>query len=219
MPPSFQCPKRSLRFTYSSARFIPPVKAVFRLKPQDPAVPLTMEVTAEFDGFCYFTGKIAPNSEIRSLLLEIPMNRKYTDAFDDCASPHYKTSLRQNTSFHVNAYTQPFFWCGGDEVGMMGGTATRRGWHVKNKAHSMHVSAGGREVLLALPVVDTPLKTGAAEREFSARFAPFIHSGNVEEIMLELERAERQIEQNGNAKIIFFDLCLQIIVLIKKKKA
>ena len=59
----------------------------------------------------------------------------------------------------------------------------------------------------------------AAEREFSARFAPFIHSGNVEEIMLELERAERQIEQNGNAKIIFFDLCLQIIVLIKKKKA
>ena len=56
------------------------------------------------------------------------------------------------------------------------------------------------------------------EREFSAKFAPFIHSGNVEEIMNELEKAERQIEQNGNAKIIFFDLCLQMIILIKKAK-
>ena len=56
------------------------------------------------------------------------------------------------------------------------------------------------------------------EREFSDRFAPFIHSGNVEEIMNELEKAERQIEQNGNAKIIFFDLCLQMIILIKKAK-
>ena len=59
----------------------------------------------------------------------------------------------------------------------------------------------------------------AAEREFSTKFAPFIHAGNVEDIMLELERAERQIEQNGNAKIIFFDLCLQMIVLIKKTGA
>ena len=58
----------------------------------------------------------------------------------------------------------------------------------------------------------------AAEREFSTKFAPFIHDGNVEEIMNQLELAERQIEQNGNAKIIFFDLCLQMIVLIKKPK-
>lgn len=54
------------------------------------------------------------------------------------------------------------------------------------------------------------------EREFSTRFAPFIHTGNVERIMNELGKAERQIEQNGNARIIFFDLCLQMIVLIKK---
>ena len=56
------------------------------------------------------------------------------------------------------------------------------------------------------------------EREFSVKFAPFIHSGNVEAIMNLLDMAERQIEQNGNAKIIFFDLCLQMIVLIKKPK-
>lgn len=57
-----------------------------------------------------------------------------------------------------------------------------------------------------------------AERDFSIRFAPFIHDGNVEAIMNQLDLAERQIEQNGNAKMIFFDLCLQMIVLIKRKK-
>lgn len=54
------------------------------------------------------------------------------------------------------------------------------------------------------------------EQQFSSKFAPFIHDGNVESIMNELSTAEQQIAQNGNAKIIFFDLCLRIIVLIKK---
>jgi len=54
------------------------------------------------------------------------------------------------------------------------------------------------------------------EANFSTRFAAFIHDGNVEAMMNELDRAEKQIAQNGNAKMIFFDLCLQMIVLIKK---
>ena len=54
------------------------------------------------------------------------------------------------------------------------------------------------------------------ERTFSENFAPYINEGNVEQIMSELDKAERQIGQNGNAKIIFFDLCLQFIVLLKK---
>ena len=58
-----------------------------------------------------------------------------------------------------------------------------------------------------------------AERDFSVKFAPFIHNGNVEAIMNQLDLAERQIEQNGNAKMIFFDLCLQMIVLIKRPAA
>ena len=55
----------------------------------------------------------------------------------------------------------------------------------------------------------------ANERQFSSRFAPFIHDNNVEKMMNELSKAEQQIAQNGNAKIIFFDLCLQMIVLVK----
>lgn len=53
------------------------------------------------------------------------------------------------------------------------------------------------------------------EQEFSTKFAPFIHDRNVEKMMEELSKAEQQITQNGNAKIIFFDLCLQMIVLVK----
>jgi DNA polymerase-3 subunit delta' len=53
------------------------------------------------------------------------------------------------------------------------------------------------------------------EKQFSTKFAPFIHDGNVEKMMNELGKAEQQIAQNGNAKIIFFDLCLQMIVLVK----
>lgn len=54
-----------------------------------------------------------------------------------------------------------------------------------------------------------------AESQFSSKFAPFIHDSNVERMMNELGKAEQQIAQNGNAKIIFFDLCLQMIVLVK----
>jgi len=55
-----------------------------------------------------------------------------------------------------------------------------------------------------------------SEADFSTRFAAFINDRNVEGIMNELDKAEQQIGQNGNAKMIFFDLCLQMIVLIKK---
>ncbi len=54
------------------------------------------------------------------------------------------------------------------------------------------------------------------ESKFSERFSRFINDNNVEQITEEFAKAERHIEQNGNAKIIFFDLCLQMIVLIKK---
>ena len=55
------------------------------------------------------------------------------------------------------------------------------------------------------------------EKAFSARFAPYIHSGNVEEIMNELDKAERQITQNAKPEIVLFDMCMQMIVLLKKR--
>lgn len=54
------------------------------------------------------------------------------------------------------------------------------------------------------------------ETDFSKNFARFINERNVEDIMQQLDLAERQIAQNANSKIVWFDLCLQLIVLIKK---
>ena len=53
------------------------------------------------------------------------------------------------------------------------------------------------------------------EKEFSARFAPFVNEKNVIGIMDELSDAQRDIEQNVNAQMVFFDFALKMIILIK----
>lgn len=58
----------------------------------------------------------------------------------------------------------------------------------------------------------------AAEAQFSSRFSPFIHEGNVEELMKEFGLAQRHIEQNVNARMVFFDLALKVIMLLKKQQ-
>ena len=54
------------------------------------------------------------------------------------------------------------------------------------------------------------------ESDFSVKFSPFINERNVEELMSEFSLAERHIEQNVNAKMVFFDLVLKLIMLLKK---
>lgn len=54
------------------------------------------------------------------------------------------------------------------------------------------------------------------EAEFSIRFSRFVNERNVFDFTNELAEAERHIAQNGNSKMIFFDLSLRITVLLKK---
>lgn len=61
----------------------------------------------------------------------------------------------------------------------------------------------------------TPMMPG--DRQFSDRFSPFIHGGNVTEIMHEVDMASRDIAGNANARIVLFDLAVSLIMLIKKK--
>ena len=53
------------------------------------------------------------------------------------------------------------------------------------------------------------------EEKFSSRFSPFINELNVERIYNELNQAETDIQGNGNARIILFDMAIQITILIK----
>ena len=54
------------------------------------------------------------------------------------------------------------------------------------------------------------------ERNFSVRFAPFINERNVIKLMNELAEAQVHIEQNVNANMVFFDLTLKTIMLLKQ---
>lgn len=61
----------------------------------------------------------------------------------------------------------------------------------------------------------SPIYQESDEAQFSSRFHPFVNERNVEGIMNELAKAERDIAQNGAPKIIFFDLSLKLIMLLK----
>ena len=54
------------------------------------------------------------------------------------------------------------------------------------------------------------------EANFTSRFAPFVNEKNIFGIMDELSEAQRHIEQNVNAKMVFFDLALKMIMLLKQ---
>ena len=54
------------------------------------------------------------------------------------------------------------------------------------------------------------------EEQFGERFSPYINEKNIEEFNDQFSVAYRQIEQNGNAKIIFLELCLRATLLLRK---
>ena len=52
------------------------------------------------------------------------------------------------------------------------------------------------------------------EVDFATRFSPFINERNVIPMMKEFDDARRDIVQNTNARMVFFDLSIKIIVLL-----
>ena len=58
--------------------------------------------------------------------------------------------------------------------------------------------------------------TNREESEFLSRFSPYVNERNVEGFASEIDAAMRDIRGNGNAKMVFFDLALQCIVLVHK---
>ena len=53
------------------------------------------------------------------------------------------------------------------------------------------------------------------EKTFSLRFSPYIHEGNVIPLTEEFEKAYSDISRNGNARIIFTDLCIKVMQNIR----
>ena len=55
------------------------------------------------------------------------------------------------------------------------------------------------------------------EADFCSKFAPFIGNENVETILDEIERAMRQIQQNGNPTIVFTHFALSVSKQIRRR--
>ena len=62
------------------------------------------------------------------------------------------------------------------------------------------------------------LKNSDKESKFISNFAPFIHEENSVLIIDVFEDALRAVDRNANAKILFFDLSLQMIKFLKVKR-
>lgn len=56
------------------------------------------------------------------------------------------------------------------------------------------------------------------QAEFSRKFAPFIHSNNVVNIIEETDRAFADIGGNANSKLVMFDYAIRMILEIKQPK-
>jgi len=54
------------------------------------------------------------------------------------------------------------------------------------------------------------------EQQFSVKFAPFVNENNIIGLMNVLSDAQRDIEQNVNSKMVFMDLTLKTIMLMKQ---
>lgn len=76
-----------------------------------------------------------------------------------------------------------------------------------------------RQALLKNYKADALLYFEIEDKKFSLeKFAPFVHQNNIFEITEALQDALYHIERNGNAKIIFTDISIQLTRLIHKKE-
>jgi len=75
-----------------------------------------------------------------------------------------------------------------------------------------------RECLIYNFASDSLLKTNENEFAFLTKFSPFIHEENSVMIIEKLEESIMAINRNANAKILFFELSLQMVKLLRLKR-
>jgi len=75
-----------------------------------------------------------------------------------------------------------------------------------------------RQCLIYNFASNTLLKTNENEFAFLTKFSPFIHEENSVMITEKLEESIKAINRNANAKILFFELSLQIVKLLRLKR-
>ena len=73
-----------------------------------------------------------------------------------------------------------------------------------------------RESFVSHLNVDELLTMSRTERDFISKFSPFINERNVEDIIKLMDTARRDIAANVNSKIVFFNVAIRIIMLLRR---
>ena len=74
-----------------------------------------------------------------------------------------------------------------------------------------------RESYMLTAGVESVSHLWGAERQFCEKFAPYVANHNVEQLVAEMERALRDIGQNGNPRMVFTHFALAVSKLIAMK--
>ena len=63
--------------------------------------------------------------------------------------------------------------------------------------------------------IDKMVYMTGREKQFSIKFSPYVHEGNIVPLYEEFEKAYSDVARNGNGKIIFTDLCIKVMQNIR----
>ncbi|MCD8032095.1 MAG: DNA polymerase III subunit [Bacteroides sp.] len=197
----------------------PPEKTVFLLISENPEIILTtiLSRTQRFN-----IQKIAKEEISRELQQKYGIAEPDADSIAHLANGNFIQALE---TIHLNKETQLYFEL---FVNLMRLSYQRK---IKEmKLWSEQVAGLGRErqknfLLYCQRMIRENFIYNFQRRElsyitpdeatFASRFAPFVNERNVQGIMHELTEAQLHIEQNVNAKMVFFDFSLKMIVLLK----
>lgn len=72
-----------------------------------------------------------------------------------------------------------------------------------------------REVVMLLSGASTLVRLPAAELDFITKFSNFISIAQAQAVINQLEKAHYHIERNANPKILFLDVSLQFVTILK----
>jgi len=85
----------------------------------------------------------------------------------------------------------------------------------KNKAFLNYSAHMIRQGFLIHNQLGEKIRISKSELEFLKKFSPFINNENIQEIAVQLEKAQYHIERNANPQFTFMDLSLKINRLLK----
>ncbi len=150
-----------------STRLLPgknsPAAADYRQSASSAGIRITAELKAEYDGLLRYRLKFAPEKtpvKLSSMALVIPVAAQWAAGFDDCSSIFAKDDLRncRGKTIYKNTVYKPFFRIGDEQIGLLGGMASMRGWHIRNKDHAIRIDNRHDIVEVRLNFIDTPME-------------------------------------------------------------